>query len=33
VRVRRSGRLVFYALDYLHVARLLRDAAAHAGEK
>lgn len=33
VRVRREGRQVFYALDDLHVARLLRDAAAHAGEK
>ena len=33
VRVRRAGRQVFYALDDLHVARLLRDAAAHAGEK
>jgi DNA-binding transcriptional ArsR family regulator len=33
VRVRRSGRQVFYALDDQHVARLLRDAAAHAGEK
>lgn len=33
VRVRREGRQVFYALDDLHVARLLRDAAAHAGER
>jgi DNA-binding transcriptional ArsR family regulator len=33
VRVRRAGRQVFYALDDQHVARLLRDAAAHAGEK
>jgi len=33
VRVRRAGRHVFYALDDMHVARLLRDAAAHAGEK
>lgn len=33
VRVRRDGRQVFYALDDLHVARLLRDAAAHAGER
>ncbi len=33
VRVRRAGRQVFYALDDLHVARLLRDAAAHAGEE
>jgi DNA-binding transcriptional ArsR family regulator len=33
VRVRRDGRHVYYALDDLHVARLLRDAAAHAGER
>jgi DNA-binding transcriptional ArsR family regulator len=32
VRVRRDGRRAFYTLDDAHVARLLRDAAAHAGE-
>ena len=33
VRVRRAGRQAFYALDDAHVARLLKDAAAHAGER
>jgi len=33
VRVRREGRQVFYLLDDAHVVRLLKDAAAHAGEK
>lgn len=33
VRARREGRQIFYALDDQHVARLLRDAAAHAGER
>lgn len=33
VRVRRDGRQAFYALDDAHVVRLLRDAAAHAGER
>ena len=33
VRVRRDGRQAFYALDDVHVGRLLRDAAAHAGER
>jgi DNA-binding transcriptional ArsR family regulator len=33
VRVRRDGRQAFYALDDAHVARLLKDAAAHASER
>jgi len=33
VRVRRNGRQAFYALDDAHVGRLLRDAAAHTGER
>lgn len=33
VRVRRDGRQAFYALDDAHVGRLLKDAAAHAGER
>lgn len=33
VRVRRDGRQAFYALDDLHVVRLLKDATAHAGER
>lgn len=33
VRARRDGRQAFYALDDLHVARLLKDAAAHASER
>lgn len=33
VRVRKDGRQAFYALDDAHVARLLKDAAAHAGER
>jgi len=33
VRVRKDGRQAFYVLDDAHVARLLKDAAAHAGER
>jgi DNA-binding transcriptional ArsR family regulator len=33
VRARREGRNIYYALDDMHVARLLKDAAAHATER
>jgi DNA-binding transcriptional ArsR family regulator len=33
VRTRRDGRHMYYALDDMHVARLLKDAAAHATER